>query len=817
MFKNYFLVAFRNFRRNKTFALINILGLAIGISAALVIFLIVDYDFAFDHFEKNRDRIYRVVEEYTSDNGVTSHFQDVCIPMGPVIQKEITGIELTAPFRTWDENPRVIIPRADGKQPAIFKNQQDQIFADARYFELINYTWISGSPATSLNQPYQVVLTESNARKYYPGLSFSDILGKPIVFDDTIHTVITGIVKNIAYNTDFNFGTFVSRSTLETERLKPGCWDQWGCTNSADQLFLRLYPGMTATRLITQLNRVYRAHNPPHANDHNSVAINIQPLNDLHFDTVYSSFDNNRTAHKPTMYGLMAIAAFLLLLACINFINLTTAQATQRAKEIGIRKTMGGKRHQLIFQFLSETFLLTLISTFLSIALTPLLLKAFADFIPSDLHFSFSRQPLVIPFLVLLILIVSLLSGFYPALVMSGYKPISILKNQALSNSGRTRSAWFRKSLTVSQFVIAQVFIIATLLVGKQITFLLNKDLGFKKDAIVFFGVNRNQKLEKRSELLHRLRAIPGITRISMSSDPPSSNGVWTSGMDYKDDKNIIHQEPQVKIGDTNYLLIFGLRLVAGNNITQSDTTNSLLINETLSRNLGFRDPGQAVGKQIDWNGKQRIVGVLTDFHPQSLRNTIGPLVVANGLNQAYTFNLALQPQIAGRASWTTTISKMEQAFKEVYPADDFEYYFMDETVAKFYTAEKNIEHLLYWATGLMIFISCLGLLGLAIYITNQRTKEIGIRKVIGATVTQIVMLISKDFMKLIGLAVLIALPIAWWGSNEWLKNFAYKTSLSWWVFAGGGAILIFIAMIVLCFRAFRSASANPVKGLRAE
>ncbi len=346
---------------------------------------------------------------------------------------------------------------------------------------------------------------------------------------------------------------------------------------------------------------------------------------------------------------------------------------------------------------------------------------------------------------------------------------------------------------------------------------MLNKDLGFKKDAIVYFGVNRNHKLDKRSLLLNKLRTIPGIARISLASDPPSSNGIWSSGMDYKDDKNVIHQEPQVKIGDTNYFPIFGLLLVAGNNITQSDTTNSLIINETLSRNLGFKDPRLAVGKQIDWDGKQRIVGVVADFHPQSLRQTIGPLVVANGLNRAYTFNLSLQPQTADGVSWTTTISKVEHAFKEVYPDDDFDYHFMDDTVAKFYTAEKNIEHLMYWATGLTIFISCLGLLGLAIYITNQRTKEIGIRKVIGATVTQIVVLISKDFMRLIGLAILIAMPIAWWGSNEWLKNFAYKTTLSWWVFAAGGAILIVIALFVLCLRAFRAASANPVTWLRAD
>ena len=816
MIKNYFLVALRHFRRNKIFAVINVLGLSIGISAALVIFLIVNYDFGFDHFEKNGDRIYRVVQEYTADNGVTQHFQDVCIPLGPAIQKEITGIELIAPFRNWEENAKLAIPRADGGPATVFRNLQDQIFADSRYFDLLQYTWLSGSAKTSLSEPYQVVLTERNARKYYPGLSPTEILGRSIVFDDTVHAVITGVVKNIADKTDFNFGTFISRSTLETARLKPQCWDIWGCTNSADQLFIRLAPGMSSARLIPLLNKVYKAHNPPTPTDHSTVAINLQPLSDLHFDTVYEGFDNGRSAHKPTQYGLLAIAVFLLLLACINFINLTTAQAAQRAKEIGIRKTMGGQRAQLIFQFLGETFLLTVGSTLLSIALAPLLLKAFADFIPPDLHFSLTNQPVVIPFLAILVLVVSVLSGFYPALVQSAYKPISMLKDQVRNSTG-TRSAWLRKSLTVSQFVIAQVFIISTLLVGKQINYVLNKDLGFRKDAIAFFSVNSNRPAAKKALLLDKLRAIPGIAMVSLAYDPPSTHGMWSSGIDYKDGKKEIHLEPQTKIGDTNYLSMFRLRLLAGSNFTESDTNNSVILNETLSRDLGFTDPRQAIGKQIDWGGKKRITGVIADFHPRTLHSEIGPLMIGNGLNQAYLFNLALQPQTGDGLSRPATMSWSEHAFKEVYPDDEFDSHFLDDSVAKYYTTEKNAEQLLFWATGLTIFISCLGLLGLAIYITNQRSKEIGVRKVLGASVTNIVILLSSDFMRLIGLAVLIALPIAWWASHEWLKNFAYKTSLSWWVFAAGGGMLIVIALIVLCLRAIRAAMANPIEGLRAD
>ncbi len=814
MLKNYFVVALRNFWRNKLFSLINIAGLAIGISASLVIFLLVYYDLSFDHFEKDRARIYRVGSNFSS-SGESMTFGDVCAPMGAAIQKELTGIDLVASFRTADET-RVTI--AGPGQPLVLKKQKNLIYADARYFNLIHYTWLSGSPATALKQPYQVVLTETNAHLYYPSLAYTDVIGKSITFDDTVHATITGIVKDIPYNTDFSFKTFISYSTLQTKRMKPMGWDSWGNTNSADQLFLVLAPGNTPARLLPQLDHLLAEHKEYDPHDHSKISCNLEPLANLHFDSMYDSFDNVRTAHKPTLYGLLAVAAFLLLLACINFINLTTAQASQRAKEIGIRKTMGSQRRQLAFQFLNETFLLTVMATILSIAITPLLLKVFADFIPAEFHFSLIRQPGVILFLLLLILAVSLLSGFYPALVMSGFKPISVLKNQAQGNSAKTRSAWFRKSLTVSQFVIAQIFIIATILVSRQISYALNKDLGFKKEAILYFPTNYYQPRAKVNLLLQELHSVPGIAMLSLASDPPSTNSTWTTSMDYNDGKKTVHKDVQIKTVDSNYVKMFGLHLLAGANITQSDTTNSFIINEAFAHDLGFREPQQALGKTLNFNDHdQRIVAVVANFHQKSLHEPIKPIVLANGNMAATVINVALQPQNTSKTAWSTTIAGISKAFKSVYPDDDCDYKFVDDTIAKYYTAEKNTARLLAWATGLAIFISCLGLLGLVIYITNQRTKEIGIRKVIGASVTQIVVLLSRDFVKLIGVAILIAMPIAWWGSNKWLDNFAYRTDLSWWIFVAGGAALLLLALAVLCLRGFRAARANPVESLKSE
>ena len=816
MLKNYFLVALRTFRRNKTFSFINIIGLAIGISASLVIYLLVQFDFSFDKFEKDSARIYRVTSHGKNQGGAWQ-YPNVSEPMGAAAKKEVAGLEIIAPFHTLDET-RVTIPFPNPNDPAVFRKQKDVIVADANYFNLLNYTWLAGSAATTTNNPYEVVLTEKNAKLYYANTKYPDIIGKHLFLDDTVQCTITGIVKDLPGNSDFYFGTFLSMPSYYTTRLKPQNFGNWGWTNSADQLFLRLQPNRKPANVEAQLTKILNTNNKPDPRDKATEAVGLQPLDDLHFNPDYGVFDESRQAHKPTLYYLLAVAAFLLLLAAINFINLTTAQASQRAKEIGIRKTMGGHRRQLIVQFLTETFVLTLMATLLSLLLMPFLFKIFADFIPDDFHFNLLHQPGIIGFLALLTLVVTILSGAYPALVLSGFKPVLVLKNQAFASSAQTRSVWLRKSLTVSQFVIAQVFIIGVLLVSKQINYAINKDLGYKRDAILTVRTPYRADPKKKPFLQDKLRSIPGIALTSLSSDAPTSNSTWSSTMDFNDGKKEVRENIELKLADSNYFKIYGLRLLAGTSAAQSDTTNAVAINETYLHLLGYQDPHKIIGQQIkEFNGNPHIVGVVADFHPHSLRDPIKPLVIANGTSDARVFNIKLQPRTADGSNWPTTIAAIQKAFREVYPNDDFDYQFVDDTIAKFYTAESNISRLLAWATGLTIFISCLGLLGLVIYVTNQRTKEIGIRKVIGASVTNLIMLLSRDFLKLIALAILIAVPISWWGSRKWLENFAYKTTLSWWIFAAGGGALLLIALIILCIRTLRAALANPVAALRSE
>ena len=806
MLKNYFTLALRNFWKQKIFSLINVSGLAIGISAALVIYLLVQYDFSFDKFHKGGDRIYRIVTSIALPDLSKGYYYKSTVPspMGNVVRNETTGLDDVSLFSLWSDKTKVSVPLPS--HIVVFKKQKNIVYADEHYFSMFNYRWLAGSPKISLQQPNQVVLSESQANLYFPGLKPEQAIGKEIIFNDTIHAFVSGIVEDLKQNSDFTFKTFVSNASLKD-------LNSTGTDNELlSQLFIRLSSGSSTDQIKAQVSTLFKKYYP----DLGSKVISkyeLQPLNDIHFNSNYSAFDN-RLAHRPTLYGLLAVAVFLLVLACINFINLTTAQASQRAKEIGIRKTMGSSKMQLIIQFLGETFLLTLIATLVSVAITPMLLKVFSDFIPEGVQFDLINQPGIILFLFVLTVVVSIIAGFYPALMLSGYQPVAVLKNQSY-NIGKSRNLWLRKTLTVSQFVIAQVFIIATVLVSRQIKFTLNKDMGFTKEAIIYFETNPEDTVRNRVMVLRdKLKTVPGIERISLSDDPITTYATSSHIMHYSDDKKQLSTIVQVKMADSNYIRLYGLKLLAGNNLQQSDTIKEYIINETYARILGFQDPQQAIGKYIEGFP---IVGVVSDFHQQSLHRKIEPIAIASVSQDEYVFNIALQPQNPQGVVWKTAINQIEKAFKDVYPGEDFQYAFIDESIAKFYRSEQNISRLLMWSTGMSVFISCFGLLGLVIFISNQRTKEIGVRKVLGATVSQIISLLSKDFLKLIVIAFVISLPPAWYVANKWLSNFAYRIDLSLWIFIAGGLIMLLLAFLVLGIKTFRAASANPVKSLRTE
>ncbi|MDQ2751431.1 MAG: ABC transporter permease [Bacteroidota bacterium] len=808
MFKNYFKTAIRNFSKNKLTTIINVFGLSIGISAALIIYFIIQYDFSFDKHEPGRDRIYRIVTE-----GESWKNAGVPVPLHEEVQSNVSGIEATSLILQYnDDNPKISIPNGNYHPVSVFKKQESIAFVDSNYFSLFPHQWLAGKKEASLINPYNLVLSESRARLYFPNVSAEQLVGKTIVFNDTLPMTLTGIVKDLKDNSDFSYQMFISLATVSGSDLKGKySWDEWNSTNSNFQTMVKLLPGVQASQINKQLKGIFKKHDTDP--DDAKIIHRLQPLSDVHYNTELEGKVN-----LSTVNNLILLVVFLLLLGAINFINLSTAQSVQRAKEIGIRKTLGSSKSSLIFQFLTETFLLTLVTTVLSVVISPLLLKAFGGFIPDGLQFStIFKQLSVWLFLLLLIVIVSVLAGLYPAFILSRFQPIKVLKSQAFATSGTTRTAWLRQALLVFQFVIAQVFIIGVIVVDKQIHYSTQKDMGFRKDAIITFSVPFDfyHPNNKKFVLKDELKNMPEIQEVSLGNAAPAINGQMSSSIAFKEGKKDMKLSVDTRSGDTSFLGVYNIKLVSGRNIMPSDTANELLINETGAKQLGFTQPADAVGHRVVFGSSSMpVVGVMHDFNLASVRSIIHPLIYYAAPKRGWTISIALQPN---PNTWHSAITKMQAAWKRLYPDNDFDYAFFDKKISDFYKEDRQLSLLLTWSAGVAICISCLGLLGLIIFITNQRTKEIGVRKVLGASVAQIITLLSGDFAKLIAIAFVIAIPIAWWLTHNWLQNFAYHTELSWWIFLVSGVIMIIAAFTVLCIRAGKAALANPVKSLRSE
>ncbi|WP_301922010.1 ABC transporter permease [Ferruginibacter sp.] len=817
MIKNNLKIAFRNLWKRKIFSLINIAGLAIGISASLIIYLIVQFDLSFDKQHKDGERIYRVVSESNS-NGELYKTSGVPLPMFEAIKNEVSGVELSVPLIAKNSNVQVSGPVGSGIPLTIYRHDAKLIYTNTNYFKLLNYEWIAGTPATALDKPLQTVLTAERAMVYFPQVKMTDIIGRQLIYDDTVLATVTGIVKRIKGNTDFTFKEFISLATLTNnpEINAVNSWHQWGGVSSAEQLFVKLLPNVSATKmdlLLTDLLVKKRTEE----NGVNRSKCQLQPLSDLHFNPVYGNF-NQRQADKPTLNALLIVAIFLLLLGCINFINLSTAQATERAKEIGVRKSVGAFKYQLVFQFLTETFVLSLLAAIVSILISPLLLEVFKDFIPPEITTSFIYTKNVFYFLSVLIIIISVLAGLHPSFILTKFKPALVLKGQLLSGKGGKQNNNFRHLLTISQFAIAQFFIIATLVVAQQVHYSLTKDLGFKTDAIAFISFPwKNVKPDTKFVLLDKIQKLPGIERSCLGSLPPSSNGKESSSLSFMQGKNKIEIDVEHKSGDSNYFSLYHLKLLAGRVSRPSEKIKEYVINETCAKKLGFEKPEDAVGKMLMGEDEpQPVTGVMADFNTSSTRDVIKPVVFTADQN-LNTLHFAFTRSKDGAVAWQKTLSAIEGYWKEFYPGEPFEYQFFDESIVAFYKKETDTVKLLEWSSGLAIFISSLGLLGLVIFMANQRTKEIGVRKVLGATVSQIVFILSKDFIKLVLIALLIATPLAYYCMHKWLQDFVYRINMPLWIFILTGFSTVCIAFITICFQSLKAALMNPVKSLKSE
>ena len=815
MLKNYFKIAWRNIMKNKVFSLINIIGLTIGLSASFVIGLMIYYDYTFDDFHKDGDRTYRIVTEFTDPEG-KNYNSGITLALKGAIEDN-SNFETVSEF--YIERPS----KAVNKQNDItLKWPEFVIFADQNYLDIFQYNFLAGNKTEALKNPNQVVLTQKRAAEYFPKLLPSEIVGKTLVYNDSINVRITGVVENYKQRTDIVFKEFVSHATLLQTKKKIDITKRyWFNTNGNSQLYVKFKENADVASVQKLLDDLALEHTDEDDIKYGqSRKFKLQALNDIHFNEDYGTYDREKAqASKPLLRNLALVALFLLVLGCINFINLNTAQASQRAKEIGIRKTLGSSRKQLIGQFMGEAFILVLISATLSLLLSKWLINVFSDFVPDGLSYQLFKSPILIFGVIVLLVLVTFLSGFYPALVLSKYNPVSVMKNQI---SSAEHKVGLRKFLTVFQFTIAQIFIIGTLLVGKQINFLLSKDMGFKTDAIVsVFSPRSEPELAKKTLYAQKLKAIPEISKLSLGGYAPASNSIFSTNTTFTNGEKQVKSELQFINGDTKYLDLFSIKLLAGRTY-RNDTINELVVNETYSKILGFSNPEDAIGKIISLHDRDvPIVGVMADFHQRSLKSKIKPMALQGDWYRKYfsqyqavhiAFNNTSPEQLKG------TLEKIQNTYNSVYTeTDDYRVEFMDETIAKFYNREQKISKLLNWSTGLSILISCLGLLGLVIYTTNRRVKEIGVRKVLGATLLQINTLLCKEFLILVAIAIIIASPIAWYGINDWLQDFAYKTSISFWVFLVSGCAMILFALIVISAKTLRAANANPVNSLRSE
>lgn len=812
MFKNNLLVAWRNLLRNKLQTSINILGLAIGIAGCLTVFLLVNFELGFNKNIVDGDRIYRV---YTEFNGQFSGL-NAGVPTGmpPLAASSLQGTEVQSVLHT--HSAKVAVPNE--RQPNIvkdFERQKDLLVIEPEYFDLIqNYEWLSGSPRQSLSEPFQVVLTESKAKLYFGMKDVQEAIGRELIYSDSLRMIVSGILKDPEFSSDFYFNDFLSAQTIEASFLKENIpVGNWNSVRSGDQLFVKAAKGISMADLSKQLKPLNERLNAEFDNVEIVDKFKLQPLADLHFNNELGIFDDSRNpAHKNTLYGLILIAGLLLLIAAINFINLATVQATRRSKETGVRKVIGASRGQLARQFLVETAVIALLALPVAGALSELAIRYFSEFLPPELSINVF-SPGVLLFLLGSVAAVTFLAGLYPSFVMSSFNPAFAIKNQTASLIGK-QSSGLRKGLIIFQFVLAQAFIIGAMVMGNQLKYVLHKDLGFDKDAVVYFYLNWGSKKEKKRVFQKQLEQLPEVKATALQNKPPIERGYQTTIFTYQKNGEAVDDEVHLRMVDTAYLNLYNIELLAGRNHFPSDTTREFVINETLSKDMGFGSPMEAIGATINYSEKEvPIVGVVKDFHVRSLHHAIPPLALTGSVSSAY----CVSAKVSKAQPLAASLDKFKAVWQDVFPGADFNYYVLNDTFERLYEAESHTAKLINTATGLAIFISCLGLFGLTFFTVTHRSKEISIRKVLGASVSSVVALLSKDFLKLVLIALVLAAPPAYYFMDQWLESFSYRIDIQWWVFVLAGLAALTIAFLTMGFQSIKAALANPVDSLRSE
>ncbi|MES2732953.1 MAG: ABC transporter permease [Bacteroidota bacterium] len=799
MFLNHLKIALRSLIRHKSYTVINVLGLSLGISCGLLIFLLVKFHLSFDTYHAKADRICRIVTELHFDE--VGHTPGVPNPMANALKTDFPQLEKVAMIKSFDSE--LISVLGEGNSATKKFQEEDVIsFAEPDFFKILDFTWLKGNPTTALSEPNTVVLTRKYATKYFGS---ANPIGKVIRLNNRADFKVTGILDDIAPNTHYRCQVYCSYPTLKTylsDADGPGL-DKWGGINSSTHCLLVLpvaYSKDQLTKLLPAFSTKYLQ--PEEAK---SFRFWLQPLSDIHFNDDY-----NGTINKPLLLSLALVGLFLIVTACINFVNLATAKALKRSKEVGVRKVLGSTQTQLFRQFMTETGLITVLSVLLAIGVAQLALPYLNGWLKLDLRLQpFSDWQLLL-FLPLLTLVVILLSGSYPALILSGFKPVMALKGKV--SSQQIGGISLRRGLIILQFSISLLLIIGTIVVTSQTEYAKNADWGFNKEAIVTMPIPLPE-VNKLQTLRNRMIGVPGVEKISMNYRAPASNSNNTSSFvfDTRTKEEVI--QINTKPADDQYLETFGLKLVAGRNIIQSDTIREFLVNETFLKKLHLASPNEAIGKNLRlWGVTAPIVGVIKDFHLYSFRGEI-PVTCVMSSAEAYS-NCSVKINLAHASE---TIKALEKIWNNTYPDNVFEYKFLDEHIAEFYAMDEVMLKLIRSFSFIAIFISCLGLYGLVSFMAETRIKEIGIRKVLGATVSNIILLFSKEFAQLILIAFVIAAPIAWWVMNQWLQDFEYRIAMEPWIFVIAMGSTLLVAALTVGYQSIKAATANPVKSLRTE
>ncbi len=811
--------AFRSLIRNRNYTIINIAGLAVGIAVCMMIFIIIQYQTSFDDFHPKKDRIYRVLtESHHADAGNITYAKNVPFPLPANLKTAFPQLEQVAPVYV-SHNDELQVPDNNGTPVKNFKEQSGVFYTSPSFFNMFNFPLLAGS-YQSLKDPNNVLLTKEVAETYFG--DWKTAMGKNIKITGyysmgaglfqfpPVGLKVSGILATIPANTDFQLKLVVAYGTDFTGDAQYGFQQpQWNQSAPDFGCYVLLPPNISVDNFNQQLSAYARKVQPAGNKD----SYIIQPLSAVHYDAAAGNYSNKIISHE-LINVLWLIAAFILLIACVNFINLSTAQAVNRAKEIGVRKVLGSNKSQLRIQFIVETFLIVTIAVLLAAGITLLVLPYINQLLELSLSFKIFINPSIILFLLAVTIVVTALAGFYPSIVLSRFNPVTALKSKISANTAKGIS--LRRGLVVFQFIIAQALIIGTLIIVQQMNYFMNQPLGFDKDAIVNVPYRPDSTGDKQTDYLKQQLLSNGAQAVSFNSNSPmeDNNNMFTT-FKFNHALKDADFEAISKFVDNDYVPTYKLQLIAGKNLKPSGYTQEFLVNESFVKSLGLKKPEDIIGKEISMlNGliKCPVVGVVKDFNDRSLRQRLAPLLIATNSTMYRQASIKLST-----TNMATSMQSIKKIWQQTIPNAVYEYRFLDDKIESFYQQENQLAQLYKIFAAIAIFLSCLGLYGLASFMAVQRIKEVGIRKVLGATAGSIVYLFSKEFIILISIAFVIAAPVAWYFMNKWLQDYVYRIDISWWLFAAGGAASIIIALATISFQAIKAAVANPVKSLRTE